>query len=103
MHDILLIFGIALLWLVTGALVGLGLESLTGSSGLLLPCGTLNIAIGMILLQLATRSEAGRRLFYEGRKEEDYLNLGLAAVGGVPIIMALVGLLWWLMGKLFPP
>jgi hypothetical protein len=103
MHDILLILVIALLWLITGVLVGLGLESLTGNSGLLLPCGTLNIAIGMMLLQLATRSEAGRRLFYEGRKEEDYLNLGLAALWGLPVIMALAGLLWWLMGKLFPP
>ncbi len=70
MRAILLIFTIAGLWAFTGIIVGLGLASCFGGSWLI-ECGSLNMAIGMILLQLIRRSEAGRKVFYEGIREED--------------------------------
>ena len=102
MKGIGLIFTLAGIWAVTGALVGLGLNSLTGGDWLL-PCGALNVAIGMILLQMVTRSETARRLFYEGEREEDQLSLGVAALWAIPVFLALTGVLWWILGKVLPP
>ena len=72
-----------------------------GGANWIMPCGSLNVALGMILLQLVTRSERARRLLYEGKAEEDYLNLGLAALWGIPVMLALLGILWWVLGKVF--
>jgi len=101
MSAILWILFLAILWGVTGALVGLGLQSMFGGDNWIMPCGSLNVALGMILLQLVTRSERARKLLYEGKAEEDYLNLGLAALWGIPVMLALLGILWWVLGKMF--
>lgn len=101
MSAILWILFLAILWAVTGALVGLGLQSMFGGDNWIMPCGSLNVALGMILLQLVTRSERARRLLYEGKAEEDYLNLGLAALWGIPVMLAFLGILWWVLGKMF--
>lgn len=82
-------------------MVGLGLSSYFGGNWLI-ECGSLNMAIGMVLLQLITRSEAGRKVFYEGIREEDQLHLGLIFLWTLPLSMALAGMLWWLVGKIFP-
>ncbi|MFN8492696.1 MAG: hypothetical protein U0350_34155 [Caldilineaceae bacterium] len=78
MKGIGLILTLAAIWAVTGALVGLGLNSLAGGEWII-PCGSLNVAVGMTLLQLVTRNEAARRLFYDGEREEEQLSLGVAA------------------------
>lgn len=74
-----------------------------GRNSWIVSCGALNLAIGMILLQLFTQNEAARKLFYEGEKEEDHLLLGIVFLWGFPIILAFSSILWWLAGKLFPP
>ncbi|MEZ4864356.1 MAG: hypothetical protein R3C14_23790 [Caldilineaceae bacterium] len=102
MKGISLIFILAGVWAFTGIIVGLGLNSLTGGEWII-SCGSLNVAIGMILLQLVTRNEAARRLFYEGEKEEDYLSIGVAALWAIPVLLALAGLLWWILGKVLAP
>lgn len=101
MKAIAKILGIAVLWAVTGTIAGWGLQTFIGADGLLLSCGSLNVAIGMALLQITTLSEEGRNLFYEGIKpDEDYLNLGVVFLWGFPIILVLLGILWWVVGKL---
>lgn len=54
----------------------------------------------MILLQLVTRNEAARRLFYEGERIDDHLSLGVAALWAIPVLLALTGVLWWILGKI---
>lgn len=76
------------------------MQSLFGIDGVLLSCGSLNVAIGLVLLQITTLSEHGRIFFYEGRKpDEDYLNFGVVLLWGFPIVLAFLGLLWWIVGK----
>lgn len=103
MRALLWIFSVAILWAITGAVAGWGLQAMFGGDNWVIPCGSLNVAMGMILLQLVTQNEAARRLFYEGEKEEDRLYLGIVLLWGFPIILAVSGLLWFLASKLFPP
>lgn len=103
MNAIAKILSVAALWAITGILAGWGLQALFGTENwLLLSCGSLNVAIGMVLLQITTVSEDGRNLFYEGRKaHEDYLNIGVVLLWGFPIILIFPSLLWWLASKFF--
>ena len=102
MRAIAWILALAVLWALTGAFAGWGLQTFLGREGWILSCGSLNVAIGMALLQLATQSEEARRLFYEGEKaDEDYFNLGIVFLWGFPIALMFLGILWWLGGKLF--
>jgi len=94
-ESALIIITIIVLWALSGAAVAWGLHALYGVQWVP-PCATLNIVLGLILLQLVTRRERGRRQVYEGVREEDHLNLGVAALVGVPIILATIGLIWWL-------
>lgn len=55
---------LAVLWAFTGALVGFGIDRLYGTEWIL-PCGALNVIIGLGLLLLATRNETARKIFYE--------------------------------------
>ena len=105
MRGIGKILGIVILWAVTGTIAGWSLQTLFGTeSWLLFSCGSLNVAIGMALLQITTLTKEGRDFFYEGRKpHEDYLNLGVVLLWGFPVILVFSSLLWWLAGKLFPP
>lgn len=103
MKTIVWILSLALLWAVTGILVGLGIASISGQGNWILPCGLLNIVIGMTLLQITTRNEAARKLFYEGKKEDDYISLGIVALWSIPIALAFLGIVWWIMGRIFPP
>ena len=70
------IFIVAGVWAISGVLAGIGLSSYFGGDWMV-ECGSLNLGIGMVLLQLVTRSEAGRKLFYDGVREEDEINLGI--------------------------
>lgn len=103
MKGLFWIFLVAILWAITGAIAGWGLQALFGGDNWVLPCGSLNMAVGMILLLLTTQNEGARRLFYEGEKEEDRLHLGIVLLWGFPIILAVSGILWFLASKLFPP
>lgn len=59
--------------------------SIFGVDGLLLSCGSLNVAIGMALLQMITQGEEARRFFYDSIKpHEDYFNLGMTLLWGIP-------------------
>ena len=101
MKAIVWILGLAALWGVTGAVAGWGLQTFFGAEGWILSCGSLNVAFGMALLQLITQNEQARAMFYEGEKpDEDYFNPGLAFLWGLPILLAVSGILWWLASKL---
>lgn len=83
MKAVAKILSVAVLWALTGIVAGWGLQTFIGVEGWLLSCGSLNVAIGMALLQITTLNEDGRNLFYEGRKPyEDYLNLGVIFLWG---------------------
>lgn len=87
MRAIALIFVVAILWAVAGILVGLGLSAYVQVNWIF-ECGSLNLAIGMIWLQIITRTEVGRRIFYEGVKEEDDdAGLGIAFLWAIPFSM----------------
>ena len=102
MRGIWPIFALAFLWAITGSLAGLGIASVYGVDWIV-ECGSLNVAIGMIMLQIVTRNESARRLLYEGKRERDQLNLGIAFLWGLPFAMATLGIVWWLLGKVLPP
>lgn len=69
------ILSVAILWAVTGTIAGWGLQTFIGVDGLLLSCGSLNVAIGMALLQITTLSEEGRNLFYEGKNRMRIISI----------------------------
>lgn len=103
MRAIALILSVAVLWGVTGAIAGWGLQTYVGASEWVLSCGLLNVVIGMILLQLITYNQDASELFYEGRKpHEDYFNPILAFLLLMPFLLAFSGLLWWIMGRYAP-
>lgn len=95
------IVAVAVLWGVTGMFAAVGLQAFLGVDSLIFSCGSLSIAIGMGLLQIATLSEEGRNMFYEGTKPDgDYLNLGVVFLWGTPFILLILGTLWWLFSQL---
>lgn len=90
---------VALLWLVGGWLIGVGIQAQFDVNWVT-PCALSNVIIGLVLLLLITRDPRERRIFYEGGNEEedeDYLPL-VTVVLMIPGIEMFVGLVWWGMG-----
>ena len=100
MRDILLIFCLALLWLAGGAIVSLGLRAYLGVEWLM-PCTSLSLLLGMILLLVVMRDEQARRRLFGETDEEMPFKLSLAALIIVPIFFITTGLLWLLTAPLF--
>jgi len=86
------------IWFVSGAAVGLGIESLSGVDVVLL-CGATNMATGLIALAVVLRAEKARQAFYG---EDERGGLALAVLVALPVAALLFGVLWWVMEKLFP-
>ena len=101
MNAIARILAVAVLWGVAGMFAAGGLQAFLGVDSLIFSCGSLSIAIGMGLLQITTLSEEGRNMFYEGIKpDDDYLNLGVVFLWGIPFILLILGTLWWMFSQL---
>lgn len=90
------------LWLVSGyvatagfLLVARGLSSPASSSWPLV-CGLVNAVLGLALLLVVTRTRRGWRLFYQGPQEQEEGSLFIAVLWVMPIILLLVGGVWWL-------
>lgn len=57
------------------------------------------MATGLIALAVVLRAEKARQAFYgEGERG----GLALAVLVALPVAALLFGVLWWVMGKLFP-
>ena len=95
------IIGLAAMWIVAGAVVGLGINSLYGGSWVI-PCGVLNMIVGLFLLLVVTRNDSARKIFYEGPSHEDERSLLVALLWALPVAAALAGVIWWLLGKVLP-
>jgi hypothetical protein len=99
MRNSLLVIGLAILWALGG--LGIGLAMQTFFSGQwTLPCASLNLIAGMVLLLLITRNEHARRILYEGPRDSEP---GLPLVGILwvtPLVLLLVGLIWWMVAQL---
>lgn len=99
MKNSLLVIGLAILWALGGLGFGLAMQAFF-SGQWAVPCASLNLIAGMVLLLLVTRSEQARRIFYEGPRENEP---GLPIIGllwVVPLALLLVGLIWWLVAQL---
>jgi lysylphosphatidylglycerol synthetase-like protein (DUF2156 family) len=98
--NLLLIFALALLWALSGFLMGAAINALFSTSWLV-PCTALNVITGLILLLLMTRNDYARHIFYEGAQGEEPGLMPLALLWVFPFILILVGIVWWLLAQLF--
>lgn len=57
------------------------------------------MATGLIALAVVLRAEKARQAFYG---EDERGGLALAVLVALPVAALLFGVLWWVMGKLFP-
>ncbi len=99
MKNSLLVLGLGFLWSLGGFGLGMAIEALFGGQWIV-PCASLNLIAGMILLLFVTRNEQARRIFYEGPREGEP---GLPVIGLLwlmPFVLLLVGLVWWLIAQL---
>ncbi len=88
---------LALFWGVSGAAVGFSLGALFGGGPWVLPCASLSVITGLLLLLFATRSETARRMLYDGLEAEG--GILLAMLWAIPFTLAFVVLLWWLLSR----
>lgn len=100
MKNILLITALAALWWLGGFLAGAGLSAYFDGNWTI-PCASLNLTTGMIMLLLVTRNERARRLFYVGPKEDEPGSLIIAVLWILPFSLMVAGIIWWLMAQFF--
>lgn len=92
--DIGLILFLAFIWFAPAYYAA---EALLPSWGL--QCGLASLIMGLMGLAVVNRSEAGRRLFYNGEADDDEIGCIKIIVWfllGVPVAMLLAGTLWWI-------
>jgi hypothetical protein len=93
--DVGLIFLLAFLWFGPAYYAG---EALLPAWGL--QCGLVSLIVGLMGLAIVNRTEAGRKLFYEGENEGDQISGVKVLIWfliGIPVTLFLLGTLWWLM------
>jgi hypothetical protein len=93
-RDVGLIFLLALFWFGPAYYAG---EALLPSWGL--QCGLTSLIVGLMGLAIVNRTEAGRKLFYDGKSEDDQIGGVKVLVWlllGTPVALLLLGTLWWL-------
>ena len=93
--DAGLILLLALFWFGPAYYAG---EALLPSWGL--QCGLTGLIAGLMGLAIVNRTEAGRRLFYEGESKDDQvggIKVLIWFLVGTPVALLLLGTLWWLM------
>ena len=98
MRQILLVLALAVFWGVSGVVVGFALNALM-AGGWVVPCASLNIITGLLLLLLTTRNEQARRMFYEGPRGNEPGFVPLALLWVFPIVLVFLGVLWWLLAQ----
>lgn len=99
MKNALLVLALAILWAISGFVIGAAIQVLVGGQWTL-PCASLNLIAGMVMLLLITHDERARRIFYEGPQGDE---AGLPAIGFlwvIPLVLLLVGLVWWLIAQM---
>lgn len=101
MRDFKLILLLALFWLVSGVAVGIGIRAYFAVDWIM-PCSSLNLLFGMILLLGIMRDEQARKRMFAEEDEEMPIHLGLVALIAIPIFLMLLGLFWWLLAQIFP-
>lgn len=97
-RQVFLILVLAILWGISGLVVSVGLNALFGSDWLV-PCTSLNVIAGLLLLLLTTRNPEARRIFYEGPRGEEPGFLFLALLWVFPVVLVFVGLVWWTLAQ----
>jgi len=93
--EIGLIFLLAIFWFAPAYYAG---EALLPGWGL--QCGLVSLITGLIGLVLVNRTEAGRRLFYEGERGDEpfgCIHLLVLLLIGTPVTLLLLGTIWWIM------
>jgi hypothetical protein len=63
-------------------------------------CGAFNMVIGLIGLLIVTRNTQAHKAFYGDPRDQEGGGCALAILFGLPFSMLLLGVLWWLLGKL---
>ena len=99
MKQIPLIFFFAALWASSGLLLGVSLAALFDLEWQV-PCLSLNLVAGLVLLLLVTRNETARRLFYEGPRDNEQGSVLIGMLWAFPFVLAFVGIIWWMLGQL---
>ena len=97
--HLLFVLGLAILWGLGGFIMGVSIDELFGVPWTV-PCTALNVIAGMVMLLLVTRNEHARRLFYEGRKDEQPGMVLIGLLWTFPFSLIVVGLIWWLLAQL---
>lgn len=100
-RDIGLIFLLALFWFGPAYYAG---EALLPSWGW--QCWLTSLIVCLMGLAIVNRTEAGRRLFYDGESEDDQIG-GIKVLVwlllGIPVALLWLGTLWWVVRLLgFP-
>ena len=101
MSDFKLILSIAALWLIGGMTMGAGIRAYFAVEWIL-PCGSLSLLFGMLLLLLVMQDEQARRRLYGEAQDEIPFKIGLAALIIIPITLIVAGLFWLLTAPLLP-
>lgn len=99
MKDVSLILILAILWALSGFLVGLAIEALFGASWVV-PCTALNLIAGMVMLLLVTRNDRARRMFYEGPRENELGSPLVGLLWAFPFTLMIIASIWWLLAQL---
>ena len=99
MRSALLVLVLAVLWTLSGFVVGVTIQGFAGGQWTFL-CASLNLIAGLVMLLLITRDEHARRIFYGGPRGDEP---GLPAIGFlwvIPLVLLLVALVWWLIAQI---
>jgi hypothetical protein len=100
MKQYLLILALAAFWGLGGLMVSVGLNAIFDVNWAI-PCTSLNVIAGMVMLLIATRNPRARRIFYEGPQNDEAGIVFLAFLWTFPISLVFLGILWWLLGQFF--
>ena len=96
--EVPIVLGLAVLWILGGIVIGFALQALFDVQWVI-QCTSLNLIIGMVMLLLVTRNKEMRQLFYEGPKEGEISSPLIGMMWTFPIVMVIVGVLWWLLAQ----
>lgn len=93
MQGIGLILFVALIWLFSGWLMGVALRALFGVQWVSI-CSALNLAVGMILLRLFTRSEREQEIIFEGKERKDGESSAVGILVIIPSAVVFAAIVW---------
>lgn len=106
MRQLLSTAVLAILWFLSGYVIGAGLDLLHTAEvlGLAVPmaslCGLLNLLIGFLLLLRVISKDRPWRMFYEGPRPGEEGEFVVGVLWAMPIALLLGGVVLWLVGVL---